>query len=71
MSLIDPDLPDQLLPAQWPRDEARAMFVELYDLLAPLEQSECGEISRMDDIKYAYRHFRGPDGKVYGLNEQK
>src|SRR5436190_16041345 len=30
-----------------------------------------GEISRMDDIKYAYRHFRGPDGKVYGLNEQK
>jgi hypothetical protein len=37
----------------------------------PLEQSECGEISRMDDIKYAYRHFRGPDGKVYGLTEQK
>jgi len=35
-SLDDPDLPDDLLPANWPRDEARAMFLELYDLTAPL-----------------------------------
>jgi phenylacetic acid degradation operon negative regulatory protein len=32
----DPDLPDQLLPADWPRDRARAVFIELDAALAPL-----------------------------------
>ena len=27
-----------------------------------------GEITRLD-TGYAYRHFRGPDGRVYGLNQ--
>jgi predicted enzyme related to lactoylglutathione lyase len=27
-----------------------------------------GAINRLD-TGYAYRHFRGPDGKIYGLNE--
>ena len=30
-----------------------------------------GEITRVPDMGYAYRHFRGLDGRVYGLNEQK
>ena len=30
-----------------------------------------GQISRVEELGYAYRHFRGPDGRVYGLNEQK
>ena len=30
-----------------------------------------GEITRVEEMKYAYRHFKGKDGKVYGLNEQK
>ena len=30
-----------------------------------------GEIKRVEEMGYAYRHFRGPDGRVYGLNEQK
>ena len=29
-----------------------------------------GEITRADELKYAYRHFRAKDGRVYGLNEQ-
>ena len=29
-----------------------------------------GEITRVPDMGYAYRHFRGPDGRVYGLNQQ-
>lgn len=33
---IDPDLPASLLPREWPRAEARAIFVELYDALGPL-----------------------------------
>ena len=30
-----------------------------------------GEINRVPEMGYAYRHFKGPDGLVYGLNEQK
>lgn len=30
-----------------------------------------GQITRLEAIDYAYRHFRGPDGRVYGLNEYK
>ena len=29
-----------------------------------------GDVNTMEDIKYSWRHFRGPDGKVYGLNQQ-
>ena len=29
-----------------------------------------GDITRAEEYKYAYRHFRGMDGKVYGLNQQ-
>lgn len=41
---------------------------------AAVEAAGCdllGRINRMEEIAYAYRHFRGPDGRVYGLNEQK
>ena len=34
-----------------------------YELLA--------DIVRVPEMKYAYAHFKGPDGLVYGLNEQK
>ena len=30
-----------------------------------------GQITRIEEMGYAYRHFRAPDGRVYGLNEQK
>jgi predicted enzyme related to lactoylglutathione lyase len=29
-----------------------------------------GEITRLEEYRYSYRHFRGPDGRVYGINEQ-
>jgi hypothetical protein len=41
---------------------------------AAVEGAGCellGQITRVEDVAYAYRHFRGPDGRVYGLNEQK
>lgn len=41
---------------------------------AAVEGAGCellGQITRGKDLGYAYRHFRGPDGRVYGLNEQK
>ena len=40
---------------------------------AELEAAGCellGQITRIPEMKYAYRHFKGPDGRVYGLNEQ-
>jgi predicted enzyme related to lactoylglutathione lyase len=30
-----------------------------------------GEITRIEQMNYAYRDFKGPDGRVYGINEQK
>ena len=33
---MDPDLPDELLPAAWPRAAARERFIACYDLLGPL-----------------------------------
>ena len=30
-----------------------------------------GDITRIEEMRYAFRHFKGPDGRVYGINEQK
>jgi predicted enzyme related to lactoylglutathione lyase len=30
-----------------------------------------GEITRIEEMNYAYRDFKGPDGRVYGINERK
>jgi hypothetical protein len=41
---------------------------------AAVEAAGCellGQITRMEQPAYSYRDFRGPDGRVYGLNEQK
>ena len=40
---------------------------------AAVEAAGCellGEITRVEEVEYAYRRFRGPDGRVYSLNEQ-
>jgi hypothetical protein len=29
------------------------------------------DIHRIPEMKYAFCHFRGPDGRVYGINEKK
>ncbi|TQK17590.1 PaaX family transcriptional regulator [Microbacterium sp. SLBN-154] len=40
----DPDLPDELLPADWPRPRARVIFATLYDDLGPLAEARCRQI---------------------------
>jgi predicted enzyme related to lactoylglutathione lyase len=30
-----------------------------------------GGITRIEQMNYAYRDFKGPDGRVYGINERK
>ena len=40
---------------------------------AAVEEAGCellGQITRMEQLAYSYRDFRGPDGRVYGLKEQ-
>ena len=41
------------------------------DQLAEAGCELLGEITRIEEKNYAYRDFRGPDGRVYGINEQK
>ncbi|MBV9231291.1 MAG: GntR family transcriptional regulator [Chloroflexi bacterium] len=41
---MDPDLPDQILPPDWPRERARQLFIETYDELGPLAQRRVQQI---------------------------
>ncbi|HEX4818254.1 MAG TPA: PaaX family transcriptional regulator C-terminal domain-containing protein [Nonomuraea sp.] len=41
---LDPDLPAELLPADWPRAAARDVFVEIYDTLGPLAEIRVKQI---------------------------
>jgi phenylacetic acid degradation operon negative regulatory protein len=41
---MDPDLPDELLPADWPRTQARQLFINIYDELGPLAQRRVQQI---------------------------
>ena len=43
-ALVDPDLPAHLLPAGWPRDDARELFVEVHTALGPLAQERLVEV---------------------------
>ena len=29
-----------------------------------------GDVNYIEQLDYSWRHFRGPDGRVYGLNQQ-
>jgi phenylacetic acid degradation operon negative regulatory protein len=41
---LDPELPQDLLPADWPRANARESFIELYDGLAAIAESRVRQI---------------------------
>ena len=44
MPNLDPELPAELLPAGWPRQRARDLFVQAYDELGPLARSRFRQI---------------------------
>lgn len=46
---LDPDLPDKLLPDDWPRAEARALFARLYDGLGLLAELRFRQIIEVHD----------------------
>ena len=38
-----------------------------------LEAAGCellGDVNFIEQLNYSWRHFRGPDGRVYGINQQ-
>lgn len=41
---VEPNLPVQLLPDDWPRAQMRELFLELYDSLAPVAKARCQQI---------------------------
>jgi len=41
------------------------------DQLAEAGCELLGEITRIEEMNYRYRDFKGPDGRVYGINEHK
>jgi len=50
---LDPGLPDELLPADWPRVRARALFTELYDSLGPLSEHRVRQLVQKHDQQLA------------------
>ncbi len=46
IATVDPDLPAELLPHDWPRNKARDIFVDLYDQLGPRAEARVREIVR-------------------------
>jgi hypothetical protein len=40
---------------------------------AELEESGCellGDVNFVEQMNYSWRHFKGPDGRTYGINQQ-
>jgi phenylacetic acid degradation operon negative regulatory protein len=50
---LDPELPAELLPADWPRAPAREVFVEVYDALGPLAEIRIRQVLAAFDADLA------------------
>ena len=74
-SLLELYLPTTVPPYGYNNSLAFGFRVEDIELASAEIEAAGGEllgrITRVEEMRYAYRHFRGPDGRVYGLNEQK
>lgn len=60
---LDPELPDELLPAKFPRLHARTMFIETYDALGPLAEQRLHQIvgEFRPDISVQLHYHRSGD----------
>ncbi|MGH3327909.1 MAG: PaaX family transcriptional regulator [Streptomycetales bacterium] len=50
---LDPELPKELLPATWPRAQARRLFFEIYDGLGPLAEMRVRQLLTPHDPELA------------------
>ena len=60
---LDPDLPDDLLPRDFLRQQARAIFIQAYDALGPLAEQRLHQIvqEHRPDIASQLHHHRSED----------
>jgi predicted enzyme related to lactoylglutathione lyase len=67
--------PETVMP--WGLNDGVAFGFRVDDVAEAAQQLEAagaellGEIARFPEYDYAWQHFRGIDGKVYGINENK
>jgi phenylacetic acid degradation operon negative regulatory protein len=70
----DPDLPAELLPADWPRARAQRVFVQIYDGLGPLAELRFREVLARSDpalAALARHHDSATVAELYaGLGER-
>jgi phenylacetic acid degradation operon negative regulatory protein len=57
---IDPDLPEELLPTNWPRRAAHELFTNLYDTLGPLAELRVRQIfgQHCPELEHLVRHHK-------------
>ncbi|WP_435135565.1 PaaX family transcriptional regulator [Actinacidiphila sp. bgisy144] len=59
---IDPGLPSAHMPAGWPRDQARSLFIQAYNALGPLAEARIKQIMALhDEDAAAQARFRSAD----------
>jgi phenylacetic acid degradation operon negative regulatory protein len=68
--LADPDLPEHLLPAPWPRQRAREIFLDIHTALGPLAQARLVEVTtpHWPGVADWVTHFRLADGPAAGVH---
>jgi phenylacetic acid degradation operon negative regulatory protein len=66
-AVTDPDLPEHLLPARWPRRAARDLFLEIHTALGPLAEARLVEIVTpfWPDAADWITHFQANDGLAF------
>lgn len=74
LDLFEPD--SELIPAYGLNDGIVFGFRvdDVEAAAAELQAAGCEllcDVHRIPEMNYAFCHFRGPDGRVYGINEQK
>jgi phenylacetic acid degradation operon negative regulatory protein len=52
---LDPELPSEALPAQWPRQRSREIFTEVYDKLGPLAEFRMRQVIAAHSPELAQR----------------
>jgi phenylacetic acid degradation operon negative regulatory protein len=56
---LDPELPESMLPADWPRRRAREIFAQAYDTLGPLAEFRFRQVisEHAPELAYLVGHF--------------
>lgn len=74
IDLFSPAARDMMCP--WGLNDGVVFGFRVDDIEKSSEEIEAagcelvGEINFIEEMNYSWRHFRGPDGRIYGINQQ-